>query len=295
MAENAPFGFKNVAVGTTEIEVAAAIEGMTPVLHHMDLTPASAQIMTVEAWDTSTATTLFRSSDTTSLDDVGIIGLKGQSLRVKADGGTTSAIQCDGVYDGPGVNGQLISAWQEEITANNGIVYVVMHTPHVDTIATISGITTGNPTPITLTAAVVPGRTSFLVTITGVTGNTPATINGVHTATRTGDSSFTIPINTTVAGTGGTASFDRGTEQLVLHRTYIEAADAATQFVDIVYADDDVGLNEVSLDQVVQATNARKDMAFPVPSGKFILLKNNSTAVGARIGYAWMLAHRIQR
>lgn len=45
--------------------------------------------------------------------------------------------------------------------------------------------------------------TGDLVRIAGHTGSTPD-INGTHMATVTGDKTFTIPVNVTVAGTGGT-------------------------------------------------------------------------------------------
>ncbi len=70
----------------------------------------------------------------------------------------------------------------------------------------ISAIATGNPTQITATGHnITSGET---VTIAGVTGNTPS-INGSHVATVTGANTFTIPVNTTVAGSGGTVTADR--------------------------------------------------------------------------------------
>lgn len=70
----------------------------------------------------------------------------------------------------------------------------------------ISTIGTGNPTTITTSAAhnITDGDT---VTIAGVSGNTP-NINTTHTATVTGPTTFTIPVNTTVAGTGGNVTND---------------------------------------------------------------------------------------
>lgn len=44
----------------------------------------------------------------------------------------------------------------------------------------------------------------YLVTIAGVTGNTPSTINGKWWATYVDSDTFTIPLHTTIAGTGGT-------------------------------------------------------------------------------------------
>ena len=59
-----------------------------------------------------------------------------------------------------------------------------------------------NPTVIT---TVVPHglTTGDVVVITGHAGSTPA-INGAYTVTVTGSSTFTIPVNVTVSGTGGT-------------------------------------------------------------------------------------------
>lgn len=67
---------------------------------------------------------------------------------------------------------------------------------------TIASSSVANPTRIKTTAA--HGRTgNFLVRIAGHTGATPD-LNGEHLATVTGDSTFTVPVNVTTAGTGGT-------------------------------------------------------------------------------------------
>lgn len=63
----------------------------------------------------------------------------------------------------------------------------------------------GNPTTIRVDTA--HGRDSgstFLVRIAGHTGSVPD-LNGEHTARATGDSTFTVPVDVTTGGTGGTA------------------------------------------------------------------------------------------
>lgn len=68
---------------------------------------------------------------------------------------------------------------------------------------TITSSSVGNPTTITVSAPhTLTG--SFLVRIAGHTGSTPS-LNGEHTATVTGASTFTVPVDVTTAGTGGTA------------------------------------------------------------------------------------------
>lgn len=63
----------------------------------------------------------------------------------------------------------------------------------------------GNPTTITTTAAhgLTVGSTP-LMRIANHVGSTPS-LDGEHTATVTGTTTFTIPVNVTTAGTGGTA------------------------------------------------------------------------------------------
>lgn len=71
-------------------------------------------------------------------------------------------------------------------------------------VATITSSSVANPTVITTAAAhgLVSGQT---VTIAGHAGSTPA-INGVHVVTVLTTTTFTIPVNVTVGGTGGTVS-----------------------------------------------------------------------------------------
>ena len=73
------------------------------------------------------------------------------------------------------------------------------------TALTITSSSVADPTVIT--TATAHGRTvgsTALVRIAGHAGSTPS-VNGEHTATYTGTTTFTIPVNVTVGGTGGTA------------------------------------------------------------------------------------------
>ncbi len=72
------------------------------------------------------------------------------------------------------------------------------------TVATIATSSVANPTVITTTAphGLVSGDT---VVIAGHVGSTPA-IGGAYVVTVTGATTFTIPVNVTVGGTGGTAT-----------------------------------------------------------------------------------------
>jgi hypothetical protein len=60
--------------------------------------------------------------------------------------------------------------------------------------------------PNTIVACLAPHNlsTGDTVVISGVTGNTPSTINGTWTITVTTSTSFSIPLNSSVAGSGGT-------------------------------------------------------------------------------------------
>ncbi len=70
----------------------------------------------------------------------------------------------------------------------------------------ITSSSVGNPTTITTTAPHGLGGTgsTALVRIAGHAGSTPS-LNNEYTATVTGTSTFTVPVDVTVAGTGGTA------------------------------------------------------------------------------------------
>jgi hypothetical protein len=70
--------------------------------------------------------------------------------------------------------------------------------------STISTSSVANPTVITTTTN-HNLQTGDGVKIAGHTGSTPA-INGLWTVTRTGNTTFTIPVNVTVGGTGGTVT-----------------------------------------------------------------------------------------
>jgi hypothetical protein len=76
---------------------------------------------------------------------------------------------------------------------------------NADTALQIVSSSVGNPTTITTVAAhrLTVGSTP-LMRIAGHAGSTPS-LDGEHTATVTGTTTFTIPVNVTIAGTGGTA------------------------------------------------------------------------------------------
>lgn len=72
----------------------------------------------------------------------------------------------------------------------------------------ISSATLADPTVITTASAHgLPSSGTGLVRISGVTGEVPD-INGVHLATQTGDSTFTIPINVSDAADSNTGTVD---------------------------------------------------------------------------------------
>ena len=76
---------------------------------------------------------------------------------------------------------------------------------NADTALQIVSSSVGNPTIITAAGAhrLTVGSTP-LMRIAGHAGSTPS-LDGEHTATVTGTTTFTIPVNVTTAGTGGTA------------------------------------------------------------------------------------------
>jgi len=69
-----------------------------------------------------------------------------------------------------------------------------------------------NPTELTCLTYIPNFATGDTVTIAGHSGSTPD-INGSHVATITGPNTFTIPVNVTVAGTGGTVDKSGGGTQ----------------------------------------------------------------------------------
>jgi hypothetical protein len=93
----------------------------------------------------------------------------------------------------------------------NGPILVTLFTApspckqDADTALTITSSSVGNPTTIRLAGRHrrTVGSTA-LMRIAGHTGSTPS-LNGEHTATFTGDSTFTVPVAVTTAGTGGKA------------------------------------------------------------------------------------------
>jgi len=76
---------------------------------------------------------------------------------------------------------------------------------NADTALVIDSSRVGNPTTIKLIGAHrLTNPSTFLVRIAGHAGSTPS-LNGEHSATVTGTTTFTVPVDVTVAGTGGTA------------------------------------------------------------------------------------------
>jgi hypothetical protein len=91
---------------------------------------------------------------------------------------------------------------QKIIVTGNGAAAVVTVSDGPSVAITSSSI--ANPTVIT-TGSAHGLTTGDTVVISGHTGSTPS-INGTHIATVTGASTFTIPVNVTVGGTGGTTN-----------------------------------------------------------------------------------------
>lgn len=73
---------------------------------------------------------------------------------------------------------------------------------------TVTSSSVANPTVITCTASVLFAN-SDVVNIIGHTGSTPA-ITGAYTISSVTGSTFTIPVNVTVGGTGGTVRLGDG-------------------------------------------------------------------------------------
>lgn len=101
----------------------------------------------------------------------------------------------------------------------------------------VSSIGTGSTTTVNCSAAHnIPATGGpYLVIIAGVTGNTPS-INGKWWATRTDADSFTIPLATTVAGTGGTVGlYCNGVKVNEWVRFYKVASSGGTAFNESVW------------------------------------------------------------
>lgn len=78
----------------------------------------------------------------------------------------------------------------------------------LESVSTIVSSSIANPSLITLSAApAVPLVSGQTIAILGHVGSTPA-INASHVITVVTPTTFTIPINVTVGGTGGTATLD---------------------------------------------------------------------------------------
>jgi hypothetical protein len=104
---------------------------------------------------------------------------------------------------GPIEQGQILHARTEETAAGNTHGTSVDNASDVHgTVYAITSNSIANPTIVTCPNphGLVNGD---VIEISGVTGSTP-TINGERTVTRIDDLTFSVPVNVTVAGTGGT-------------------------------------------------------------------------------------------
>lgn len=95
----------------------------------------------------------------------------------------------------------------DAVTSTGILVRRAGLTPPASVVITSNAI--GDPTVI-LTAAPHLLSTHDLVTVAGVTGSTPS-INGQHRVIVIDPTHFSIPVNVTVAGTGGTVEQDFAT------------------------------------------------------------------------------------
>lgn len=100
--------------------------------------------------------------------------------------------------------GLLTQTWQLALPYFPPVIYLPMAAPlQDDAVAqTIVGNTVANPTVVT-TLTPHGLTTGAAITIAGNTGSSPV-INGAQTATVISPTSFSVAVNNTVAGTGGT-------------------------------------------------------------------------------------------
>ena len=137
----------------------------------------------------------------TSIDDSSFTTTDGQlQLHVNSTTETDQLILLN--TGGSGVDAVAIDSLAGGISADavKSSNFSITSTPA----ATITSSSAANPSEVTTSAA--HGMTSGdSVTIAGHSGSTPD-INGVHVITVTGASTFTIPVNVTVGGTGGSAT-----------------------------------------------------------------------------------------
>jgi hypothetical protein len=110
-----------------------------------------------------------------------------------------------------------VKRWVMSPTADINVTANISQYPNTATGVAVTSSSVGSPTTITANGHGGPtaANTQFTVVIEGHTGSTPS-INGVWTATASSANAFTIPVNVTVGGTGGTCtvlnqSFNLGT------------------------------------------------------------------------------------
>jgi hypothetical protein len=115
----------------------------------------------------------------------------------------TGPVDMDAAPD-PGFTGQKPEQIISDCSQASGKNYWVKYEEAAAVGGAIVSSSIANPTVLTTTTAhgLVTGQQ---VTIAGHSGSTPD-INGTHTVTVTGGTTFTIPVNVTVGGTGGTTS-----------------------------------------------------------------------------------------
>lgn len=104
------------------------------------------------------------------------------------------------LWDGYGTHGGERITWRGNLAINCKTGFDIVGSDRSHPIVSSS---IANPTVITTS---VPHEltTGRIVTISGHIGSTPP-LNSKHTVTVTGTTTFTVPVNVTVAGTGGTA------------------------------------------------------------------------------------------
>src|SRR3990167_7889406 len=119
-----------------------------------------------------------------------------------ASGTTTSAGAADGTTL---VDSAIYSSAKDQLVRQGSIICI---TSGGSTAITISSSSVANPSVIT-TASAHGFATGDTVTIAGHTGSTPD-INGAQVVTYISATTFSIPVNVSVGGTGGTATATTG-------------------------------------------------------------------------------------
>jgi hypothetical protein len=97
-SQGVPFGGSNVAITSTEAVIVAAQDNAVgiPVIHTLQLKPISGQTLEIEFYDGSTATTILKTKASMNLENLELFGEPGDSIRVKASSGSTTAATVTG-------------------------------------------------------------------------------------------------------------------------------------------------------------------------------------------------------